>query len=296
MRGCLRWLSETGELSFREAPDYEAPGDVESAEPASGAGDNEYIVVVEVSSGEGERQRKGSRAVRVRVTDEEEPPEITGAGVFEVVENRTRVGQLEAVDPDEGDEIRGYGIAGGADAELFAIVEETGELSFRQPPDYENPGDVASDDPQSGAGDNEYIVVVEVWSGEGERERRGRRAIRVRVSDEEEPPEIIGAGVLEVVENRTRVGRLEAVDPDEGDEITGIRDSGGSRRGAVCGGGGDGGAAVPGGAGLRGSFGCGECGARERSSRQRIHRGGGGKQRRGREAAEGEPCDPGAGE
>ena len=35
---------------------------------------DEYIVVVEVSSGEGERERKGSRAIRVGVTDEEEPP------------------------------------------------------------------------------------------------------------------------------------------------------------------------------------------------------------------------------
>ena len=181
-------VEETGELLFREAPDYEDPGDVESAEPASGAGDNEYIVVVEVSSGEGERERRGSRAIRVRVSDEEEPPEITSVGPFEVVENQTMVGQLEAVDQDKQDEIRGYGIAGGADEALFAVVEETGELLFREAPDYENPGDVASDDPQSGAVDNEYIVVVEVRSGEGERERKGSRAIRVRVADEEEPP------------------------------------------------------------------------------------------------------------
>ena len=181
--------AETGELSFREAPDYENPSDLESAEPASGAADNEYIVVVEVSSGEGERQRRGSRAIRVRVTDEEEPPEITSVGPFEVVENRTRVGQLEAVDPDKQDEITEYEIAGGADGGLFAVVEETGELLFREAPDYEDPGDVESEEPASGAGDNEYIVVVEVRSGEGERERKGSRAIRVRVTDEEEPPE-----------------------------------------------------------------------------------------------------------
>ena len=46
--------------------------------------------------------------------------------MFEVAENRTKVGRLEAVDPDEGDEIRGYGIAGGADASLFVIEAETG--------------------------------------------------------------------------------------------------------------------------------------------------------------------------
>ena len=137
-----------------------------------------------------------------------------------MVENQTRVGQLEAVDPDAGDEIGGYGIAGGADAGLFEVEAETGELMFREAPDYETPGDVASDDPQSAAADNEYIVVVEVRSGEGERERKGSRAIRVRVSDEEEPPEITSLGPFEVVENQTRVGQLEAVDQDKQDEIT----------------------------------------------------------------------------
>ena len=112
-------------------------------------------------------------------------PEITGAGVFEVAENTTRVGQLEAVDWDEEDEVTGYGIAGGADGALFAVEEETGELRFRTAPDYETPGDVASEDPQSPAADNEYIVVVEVRSGEGERERRREQAIRVRVRDVE---------------------------------------------------------------------------------------------------------------
>ena len=194
--GLFEVVEETGELQFREAPDYEDPSDVESAEPASGAADNEYIVVVEVRSGEGERERRGSRAIRVRVSDEEEPPEITSLGPFEVVENRTRVGQLEAVDSDEGDEVTGYGIAGGADGGLFTVVEETGELMFGEAPDYETPGDVASEDPQSGAGDNEYIVVVEVRSGEGERERKESRAIRVRVSDEEEPPGAPAAPVV----------------------------------------------------------------------------------------------------
>ena len=76
----------------------------------------------------------------MRVTDEEEPPEITSVGPFEVVENQAMVGQLEAVDQDKQDEIRGYGIAGGADGGLFAVAEETGELLFREAPDYENPG------------------------------------------------------------------------------------------------------------------------------------------------------------
>ena len=123
-------------------------------------------------------------------------PEITSAGAYEVAENTARVGRLEAVDQDKQDEITEYGIAGGADGALFEVAAETGELMFREAPDYETPGDVASDDPQSGAGDNEYIVVVEVGSGEGERERRGSRAIRVRVADEEEPPAAPAAPVV----------------------------------------------------------------------------------------------------
>ena len=112
-------------------------------------------------------------------------PEITSASPFEVEENTARVGQLEAVDWDEEDEVTGYGIAGGADGALFMVEAETGELSFREAPDFENPGDVASGDPESGAGDNEYIVVVEVTSGEGERERTSEQAIHVRVTDQE---------------------------------------------------------------------------------------------------------------
>ena len=129
-----------------------------------------------------------------RMSELNRGPEITSAGAYEVAENTARVGRLEAVDPDEADEIEGYGIAGGADGGLFEV--EAGELLFREVPDYEDPGDVESAQPASGAADNEYIVVVEVRSGEGERERKGSRAIRVRVADEEEPPGAPAAPVV----------------------------------------------------------------------------------------------------
>ena len=125
---------------------------------------------------------------RFRLTGLNRRPEITGAAVFEMVENRTSVGQLQAADPDEGDAVGGYGIAGGADGALFTVVEGTGELRFKEAPDYERPGDVESGDPQSPASDNEYVLEVAVRSGEGERQRQVRGTVRVRVSDEEEPP------------------------------------------------------------------------------------------------------------
>ena len=84
--------------------------------------------------------------------------------------------------------------------------------------------------------------------------------------------------------------------PGRGGRDRGIRHR---RRGGcvpVCDRSGDGGAEVPGGAGLRGSGGCGERGTGKRSRGQRVHGGGRGEERRGREGAEGEPGDPGAGE
>ena len=198
-------VEETGELQFREAPDYEAPADVESAEPESGAGDNEYVVVVEVRSGEGERERKGERAIRVRVTDEEEPPEITSLGPFEVVENGRGWGSWRRWTGrrlgDTADAVPGGGTGDGGSGRW--VSAETGER---------------------GAGDNESVVEVEVRGGEPERERKGERVIRVRVTDEEEA-EVVGDGTWGSWRRWT--GR--------GDEIGG-RDSGGSGRGAVYGG------------------------------------------------------------
>ena len=59
--------SDTGELSFRTAPDFEAPGD------------NEYEVTVEVSSGAAARELTAEQTLAVRVTDEREPPEVPEA-------------------------------------------------------------------------------------------------------------------------------------------------------------------------------------------------------------------------
>ena len=143
-----------------------------------------------------------------RLTPPNRSPEITGAGPFEVLENRTEVTRLTAADTDAEDGIRGYGIGGGADGALFMIVEETGALSFREPPDFEPPADVGSSDPESGAGDNEYVLVVQVTSGEGERERMAA-AIAVRVTDEEEPP-----GTPAVTAEGTDSLRVSWTEPD----------------------------------------------------------------------------------
>ena len=61
---------DTGELSFRTAPDFEAPGD------------NEYEVTVEVRSGAGARELEAEQTFTVRVTNEREPPAVPEAPTF----------------------------------------------------------------------------------------------------------------------------------------------------------------------------------------------------------------------
>ena len=56
--------------AFREPPNFEAPLDVLSTSPPSGAGDNEYIVVVRVSSGPVSRDRTVEQPFAVRVIDD----------------------------------------------------------------------------------------------------------------------------------------------------------------------------------------------------------------------------------
>ena len=69
-QGQFTITSDTGDLSFRTAPDYEAPGD------------NEYEVTVEVRSGAGARELEAEQTFTLRVTDEREPPGIPEAPTF----------------------------------------------------------------------------------------------------------------------------------------------------------------------------------------------------------------------
>ena len=117
-------------------------------------------------------------------------PEITTVGPFTVRENQALVRRLAARDDDSGDEVTGWSIMGGADQSQFSITSDTGDLSFQEAPDYESPTDVVSGDPPSGAGDNEYVVTVEVRSGAGARELEAEQTFTVRVTDEREPPGI----------------------------------------------------------------------------------------------------------
>ncbi len=108
-------------------------------------------------------------------------PTITTSSPIVVAENGTAVAALEASDPDAG-HVFTWTKTGGADADRFEL-SPGGILRFVAAPDYETPADLAGTDPPSPAGDNEYVVTVEVADGQG---GRASKALVVSVTDEDE--------------------------------------------------------------------------------------------------------------
>ncbi|AFZ49126.1 cadherin domain-containing protein [Dactylococcopsis salina] len=154
---------ETGELSFINPPDFESP--------ESASGDNSYEVTVAVRDTADNIDRQ---TLTVNVTDVNESPSLTSPTTVSIAENQTDVTTITAIDPDSNETLT-FSLSGGADADLFTINEETGELNFIQPPDFQNP--------RSASGDNNYEVEVTV----GDRaENTDTETLNINVTDQVE--------------------------------------------------------------------------------------------------------------
>ncbi len=140
---------QTGALSFRTAPDYEAPDDSN--------GDRLYHVIVSASDG----SNSVSQTLAIGITNlNDNAPVITSNGggasaSIGMAENASAVTVVTATDADGP--VPGFAISGGADAALFTIDPVTGALSFINPPDYENRLDAD--------GDGVYQVTVRATDG-----------------------------------------------------------------------------------------------------------------------------------
>ena len=147
----------TGEVSFIEAPDFEAPGDADA--------DNVYDIIVTASDG----ANTAERTVAIMVTDENEAPIFTSDAAVSVAENQTAAYAAVATDADGND--LSYNLSG-TDAALFMIDGATGEVRFIEAPDFENPGDAD--------GDNVYDIVVTASDGTSSTDQ----AVAITVTDE----------------------------------------------------------------------------------------------------------------
>ena len=188
----------TGALSFRSAPDFEAPGDAD--------GDNVYDVHVAASDG----SFTDTQSIAVTVANRNEGIfiESNGGGTsasISMSEGQRIVTTVAARDPDGTAPI--YSIRGGPDAERFAIDPVTGVLSFVETPDYEVPADQA--------GENFYTVEVQASDGE----LTSWQKIQIRIGNVNEGVAITSSASVGALENGTAVATVAARDQD-GDPVT----------------------------------------------------------------------------
>ena len=191
-------INESGELTFRNVPDYERPAD-------SGK-DNVYNFSVRASDG----SLYGYLPVTVTVTDVNEPPIITtvssSATTLRQDENRTsRLYTYRATDPERRTITWSVG---GVDRNFFTI-DELGQFSFSEtsPPNFEQPGDSGRD--------NVYDVTIEVRD---DISNTASLPVTVMVRDVNEPPEITGQQALSFAENHATdsvLATYSATDPED---------------------------------------------------------------------------------
>ncbi|MEM7443026.1 MAG: Ig-like domain-containing protein [Pseudomonadota bacterium] len=126
-------------------------------------------------------------------------PSVT-LGTFE---NSTSVDLfLDVRDPDEGDQIT-FSLGGGADDAFFNIDPETGGLTFKSPPDYENPSDAN--------GDNDYDVVIRASDNFDFTDL----ALAISVKQVNEPPVITTKSSAVTLEGQLATGLFyDVTDPD----------------------------------------------------------------------------------
>lgn len=147
----------SGALSFKAAPDFEAPADF--------GANNIYQLVLRVTDDLG-TGLSDSGIVNVQVLDVNETPALADRRVSLYEQGATTVATLAGSDPDRvapNNSLTYSIVAGVGDGALFSIDAASGELRFVTAPDFETPLDVAfGGDP---AGNNVYHVVVRATDG-----------------------------------------------------------------------------------------------------------------------------------
>ena len=203
-RGDFTIDGDTGELTFREPPDYEDPQD-------SGANSEYNLTVVATDSG-----RLTDRLdVTVTVTAVDEGPEVSGVTTYTVPEGQELArATFTAQDPEDLDAAVTSWRLAGSDAGDFTITDTGGNsarLTFRNTPDYDRPADSNRD--------NEYLVTIRAYNGS----TYGSLDVTVKVTDENEAePVVTGRDTLSFRENTattTRLHTYRATDTDRNTEI-----------------------------------------------------------------------------
>ncbi|QCI79417.1 hypothetical protein E6W36_07265 [Hankyongella ginsenosidimutans] len=181
--------TQTGDLRFVNAPDYESPADAN--------GDRMYQLQVAVSDG----VTTDTQLIDVRIADVNEAAVITSGAAASFAENATgTVYTASATDP-EGQALS-YSLSG-ADAALFEIDAATGAVAFKAAPNFEAPADAGAD--------NVYDVTVSASDGTN----TTSQAVAITVANVNEAAVITSGAAASFAENATgTVYTASATDPE----------------------------------------------------------------------------------
>ena len=195
----FRINATTGELSFSTRPDFE--GD---ESPRSIDGDNQYDLEIYVDDGE----NRMTKELTVMVENvNERAPVLSLSGVtpgqsFLHPENKVSVTRL-LVDDDSNDSLV-FSITGGIDRGFFELNKTTGDLVFKNAPNFEEPEDNSS-------ADNIYLLEVSVFDGNF----TGSLAFSIEVTNVEELPKLENASFF-VQEDVPEFLNIRLIDPEDG--------------------------------------------------------------------------------
>ena len=188
-------ISNTGELTFRETPNFEAPADANT--------DNVYLVTVQASDG----TNTVPENLTVAVTDVNEPPEFDdGETTTRSIAENTAADQsigapVLATDPDAGATLT-YTLSG-TDAPSFTIDESTGQIKV---------GDGTTLDYE---GTKSYTITVLVSDGSPDTSADDTITVTITVTDVYEAPTATGDTTFSYPENGTdAVHTYTATDPE----------------------------------------------------------------------------------
>ncbi len=186
----------TGALAFLAAPNFESPQDADH--------NNVYDVRVSVSDG----TNAVTQDIHVTATNVDETPSITSANAASVLENATAVIIVAATDPQH--DSLSFSLSGGADQTLFNIDADSGAVSFKSAPNFENPTDANHD--------NVYSVQVQVSDGTN----LVTQNLNITVTNVDESPTITSASTASIPENTSFVFNVTGSDPDGHSLLYGI--------------------------------------------------------------------------
>ena len=188
----------SGALAFTSAPDYENPAD--------GNADNTYELTLSVFDG----AHTISQAITVSVSNIDEVPSFASATVDLPVNENTSgaVYQAQATDPEQA--TLAYSISG-ADASRFNLDASSGDLAFKNPPNFEVPLDQDAN--------NVYELSISAADGANQ----VSQAVTITVADVNEAPSFTTTSVaLNTAENNLSFTHVvdAATDEDSGEQLT----------------------------------------------------------------------------